>query len=235
MKTALLLAAGMGKRLGHISQETPKPLLPVAGKTLLRYMVEFVRAVGCDRIVVVAGYQFEKLRTELASIDPSIIVVNNPDFHLQNLISFSRGLEQVGETDLFVCNVDYIFKDTTVAKVKSALAEAAVYCSYDLSGDASDVMKVEVQDGLFTRMSKQLTEFQAIYTGMFFFPAATVGLVKELTAELLATSDKEKTTVEALFPAFANRASLAVADVGIANWFEIDTEEEWLVAKRALE
>ncbi len=236
-KTGMILAAGMGKRLGAISQETPKPLLPVAGKTLIEYMIDFVKGLGCDRVIVVGGYMYEKVEAVVKKYDSSVEMVNNPRFDLQNLVSFKAGLDMVESGDLFVCNADYIFRQGTIDAVKASMEKMGVYCSYDLSGNADDVMKVQTdEDRNLIEMSKQLTEFNSIYTGMFFFPEDTVASVKSTTEELLETVDQVKATVEYLFPALMQKGhNIQVADCGKADWFEIDNEEEWMIARKALE
>ncbi len=237
MKQGIILAAGMGKRLGDISLETPKPLLPVAGKTLIQYMIDFVRGIGCERIIVVGGYQFPLLQKNVQGYATDVVLVNNPEYQLQNLVSFMRGLEQTQDDDLFVCNADYIFRDGTRNAVAHKMNDICVYSSFDLSGNADDVMKVAVDaNGDMITMSKKLTEFNAIYTGMFFFPARQIGMIRSLTQEILNSCDKATTTVERLFSALREKGyPIKVEDVGGADWFEIDTPEEWMAAKQALE
>jgi len=237
MLTGMILAAGMGKRLKDLGIETPKPLLPVAGKTLLEHMMAFVRGLGSDELIVVGGYQFPKVEAVARGFDAKAKLAENPDFLLQNLLSFKRGVEIAPKGDLFVCNADYIFKEHTKEAVKANLTKLAVFSSTDLSGDTSDVMKVKVDEsGNVTEMSKQLTDFSMIYTGMFFIPESLRDLVLRLTDDILATADQTKATVEWLFPALRKAGEKVYsADIGKADWFEIDTPEEWALAKLALE
>ncbi len=65
--TAIILAAGVGKRFGATTQQTPKCLLPVAGRPLLARLLESVHAAGVPRAVVVVGHQQEQIRQAVAS------------------------------------------------------------------------------------------------------------------------------------------------------------------------
>ena len=56
MKTAVVLAAGRGTRMGELTSSTPKPLLEVAGRPLIDHVVGGIAAAGVERIVVVTGY-----------------------------------------------------------------------------------------------------------------------------------------------------------------------------------
>ncbi len=60
---AVVLAAGKGTRM---ESELPKVLVPVAGRPMLRYVIDALRAAGVGRIVVVVGYREDLVREELA-------------------------------------------------------------------------------------------------------------------------------------------------------------------------
>ena len=62
---AIVLAAGKGTRM---KSELPKVLVPVAGRPMVRYVIDALRAAGVDRIVVVVGYRADLVRAELADL-----------------------------------------------------------------------------------------------------------------------------------------------------------------------
>lgn len=55
-RTAVLLAAGRGTRLGRLTASTPKPMLPVAGTPLIEHIARGLADAGIMRIVIVVGY-----------------------------------------------------------------------------------------------------------------------------------------------------------------------------------
>ena len=61
IRTAVLLAAGRGKRLGSLTASVPKPLLEIAGQPLLAHIVDALAQTGIIRIVVVTGYLGEQI------------------------------------------------------------------------------------------------------------------------------------------------------------------------------
>ncbi len=63
---AIILAAGKGTRMGG---DLPKVLYPVADEPMVRWVVRACRAAGCDRVVVVIGYQGDKVREALADFE----------------------------------------------------------------------------------------------------------------------------------------------------------------------
>ena len=61
----MILAAGLGRRMRPLTDHTPKPLLPVAGKPLLVYHIEKLRALGVTELVINIAYLGEKIRAAL--------------------------------------------------------------------------------------------------------------------------------------------------------------------------
>ena len=59
IRRAVILAAGRGKRMGSITQETPKPMLSIHGKPILEHILERLTTVGIERFFVVTGYRGE--------------------------------------------------------------------------------------------------------------------------------------------------------------------------------
>ncbi|MCP4763979.1 MAG: NTP transferase domain-containing protein [archaeon] len=60
LKKAVILAAGEGKRLLPITATRPKHLIPIAGKPLIQYTVEYLKEAGIDEILFIVGYLKEK-------------------------------------------------------------------------------------------------------------------------------------------------------------------------------
>ena len=65
MTRALILAAGLGTRMGTLSDERPKPLLPVCDIALIHYAVALLRGAGIDEIAVNLHHRGELIRAEL--------------------------------------------------------------------------------------------------------------------------------------------------------------------------
>ena len=59
--TAVLLAAGRGKRLGDLTAHTPKPLLDIAGSPLISHIVDALAGAGLANFIVVTGYLSDQI------------------------------------------------------------------------------------------------------------------------------------------------------------------------------
>ena len=58
---AIIVAAGIGSRLGELTKDIPKPLVDVNGKSILQRQIEIYRKFGVDEIFIVTGYKYEKI------------------------------------------------------------------------------------------------------------------------------------------------------------------------------
>ena len=67
--TAVILAAGEGRRLEPLTNRRPKPMVPVANRPLLEHVVEAVADTGIERIVLVVGYKQERIRNHFGDGD----------------------------------------------------------------------------------------------------------------------------------------------------------------------
>ena len=65
-KTAMVLAAGLGKRMRPLTATRPKPLIDVAGKALLDHLLEKLRAAGVEKVVVNVHYLADAVEAHLA-------------------------------------------------------------------------------------------------------------------------------------------------------------------------
>ena len=86
---AVMLAAGVGRRLGPQLNHVPKLLLSLGGKTLLRRHLEILDHVGIGELVLVTGYRAGAIEAELAALESPVAVttVHNPDYTEGSVVS----------------------------------------------------------------------------------------------------------------------------------------------------
>lgn len=68
---AIILAAGMGKRLGQLTRENTKCMVEVGGVRLVERVLRILDKKGLSRIIMVVGYQYENLMTFVNKLDIS--------------------------------------------------------------------------------------------------------------------------------------------------------------------
>ena len=65
----MIFAAGFGTRMGSLTPDLPKPMIPVAGRPMIDHAVDLARDAGVGSIVANTHYQCEKLEPHLVALD----------------------------------------------------------------------------------------------------------------------------------------------------------------------
>lgn len=107
--TAMILAAGFGTRMGALTADRPKPLLEVAGKSLIwRTLDECVKA-GVSRAVVNTHYRGDMIEGALASRDDLKIIISEETEILETGGGIAKALPFLGAKPFFSVNSDAIW------------------------------------------------------------------------------------------------------------------------------
>ncbi len=109
-QSAMVLAAGLGTRLRPISDALPKPLVEIAGQTLLDHAIDRLAMVGVERIVVNVHYKADMVTARLAARDHPRIEISKEDELLETGGGVARALPLLGEC-FFVVNGDVLWLD----------------------------------------------------------------------------------------------------------------------------
>ncbi len=111
-KTAMVLAAGFGTRMQPLTLDRPKPLIKVAGQTLLDYAVERLVEAKVAKAVVNVHYLAEQIEEWADHISqPQIIISNERDAILDTGGGIARALPLLGADPFFVLNSDSFWLD----------------------------------------------------------------------------------------------------------------------------
>ncbi len=104
--TAMVLAAGYGKRMLPLTATLPKPLLPVGGRTMLDQVLDRLRDDGINKVVVNAGYLGAQIAAHCAQRQDVTIVVSPEPEPLETGGGVKQALPLLGDDPIFVINAD---------------------------------------------------------------------------------------------------------------------------------
>jgi N-acetyl-alpha-D-muramate 1-phosphate uridylyltransferase len=108
---AMVLAAGYGTRLKPLTDRMPKPLVPVAGRPMIAYALDKLRAYGIHEIVINVSHHKEQLTAWLAGIKDLTIKISEEVEPLETGGGLRHALPLLGNEPLFFINSDIIWTD----------------------------------------------------------------------------------------------------------------------------
>ncbi len=114
---AVILAAGMGKRLKELTQNNTKCMVKVNGQTLIERMLSQLDSKDFSRIVIVVGYEGQKLMDYISTLNikKPILYVENPIYNkTNNIYSLSLAKNYLCEEDTMLFESDLIFEDSVI-------------------------------------------------------------------------------------------------------------------------
>lgn len=164
LKTAMILAAGMGSRLRPLTEDTPKPLINVGGKPVILRTLELLAAAGINRVVINTHYLATMLETTVRAHTPAGLQVffSHEDELLETGGGLKKALPLLGEKPFLVINSDAVWLERDFPLLRPLM-------------DAFDIKK---HDALLTVVPlKQTRAFQPL--GDFEFEKRTKRLTRK--------------------------------------------------------
>ncbi len=114
---AIILAAGMGKRLKELTRNNTKCMVEVNGVTLIERMLRQIDSKGLDKIIMVVGYECQKLMDYISTLDinTEIVFVENPVYDkTNNIYSLALAKDYLLADDTLLFESDLIFEDSLI-------------------------------------------------------------------------------------------------------------------------
>ena len=234
----VILAAGLAKRLRPLTDEKPKCLLEVGGKTLLQRTIDAMISAGVEEFVVVTGYRENMIRDFITINYPLTIVsfIDNVDYeHNNNIFSLWLAMERLHGIEVLLMDSDILCDPEAVRRVARKTVPALAMQQHELG---EEEMKIVVDaDGRITEISKTCSPKDAI--------GESVGIEKMTTeyTEAIYQELRKMILDEGLIDIFYERAferlipqgyTFEVVDTTDLFSYELDTPEDLEKASAAL-
>ena len=112
-ETAMVLAAGLGKRMRPLSDETPKPLIEVAGKPLIDHALSRINEVNIKKAVVNVHYLAHMIEEHLSHVRvPEIVISDEREALLETAGGIKKALPLIGDKPFVIFNSDSLWLET---------------------------------------------------------------------------------------------------------------------------
>ncbi|HWT62190.1 MAG TPA: nucleotidyltransferase family protein [Ochrobactrum sp.] len=123
--TAIMLAAGLGKRMRPITETMPKPLVPVAGKPLIDWGLDALADAGVEKAIVNVHYLADQLISYLNDRNsPEIMISDERELLLDSAGGIINVLPELGNKSFYVLNADTFWVGDEARPNIAALGDA---------------------------------------------------------------------------------------------------------------
>ena len=224
----IILGAGQGKRLLPLTQEVPKAMLDIGGRTLVRRQIDAFAACGLTEFVVITGYNaglMEDLLAEIATETGLIIrTVYNPFFAVSDNLASCWMARHEMDGDFIQVNGDNVFQaDLAQCVIDGARGDVTVATNFKENYDADD-MKVMMDGDHLTEVGKMLpveaVDAEAI--GIYVFKGNGGPAYRAVLEESMRDPAGLKQWFPAAVGTLAKQIPIGVVNVGNREWSEVD-------------
>jgi len=236
---AIIIAAGMSARLMELTDDKPKCMLDIGGKTILQRQIETFRQCGIDRIIVIRGYKKEIINYT------GVKYVYNQNYRRNNILESLMYAESSMDGEFIAAYSDILFDKSIVEKLLESKADISIVVDIGWKSHyknrfqhpIEEAEKVTVSNNNVMRIGKAINSNEAY--GEF------IGLAKfsDTGAEILKTNYKRVATqfgnrqfhaAPSVEKAYLTDMLQELIDKGYAlskidikgQWMEIDTAED---------
>lgn len=234
VECAVLLAAGVGRRLGERGRDRPKGFLRLGARPIVEESLERLRSAGVERVVVVTGHaaeHYEDLRRRLGAW---IECVHNPRYaDSGSLYSLARAAERI-EGDCLLVESDLVYEARALDEVLAAPGPDALLLS-DFTGAGDEVFVEADAGGRLVDMSKDRSRLGSNVVGEL---VGITRVSRALLAGMVAWGEQRfretlhlDYEVHGLVEASRAHPVPCVVSAGLA-WAEIDDERALERARR---
>lgn len=225
---ALILAAGVGKRLWQVTQHRPKCLIEIGGRSLLHRYLATLAGVGIRRADIVVGYKQEMIRAavERDSCGVDVTFLVNKQFHRGSISSLWIARTALDD-DVIIMDADVLFHREILRRLVASPYENALLMDETVKQSGEECMVVVVGGRVVALTKKMPDQYDYAGEGVGFLKVRHAD-TPHVVASLRSCVDKEAWNMEyedALLEYFRN-VKVGHEKIGGLPWTEIDFVED---------
>ncbi len=228
---AVILAAGMGKRMRDITLNTPKPLLKIANTTIIEYLVNCLKEIGVNKIYIVTGFKSKMIKSKLGK---SVNYIHNKKFKTTNSIySLYLAKKYLQNSNFILINGDIFLSKVYFLKIKNFYNSTSfgIKRKKYFNGEMNIILK----NNLIKKISKNIksNESNAESAQMTYFIKRDSNILFKKINHLI---NKKRLN---LFPAYAyeaiiKKSILKISFIKKKCWYEIDNKKDLVKLRKKI-
>ena len=239
---AIILAAGMGRRLGEYTKDNTKCMLPVNGVRLIDRVLTQLSPLGLTRVVIVVGYQGQNLIDYLGNrYDDKFPIeyVENPIYDkTNNIYSLALAKQQLQEDDTLLIESDLIYDDGLFQLLlNNPYPNLALVAKYESWMDGT-MVRLDDEQNIVDFVSKEAFSFKEVDTyyktvNIYKFSRefSRTKYVPFLEAYCIAVGNNEYYENVLRIITSLNDHSLKALPLTHEKWYEIDDKQDLDIAE----
>ena len=232
MVNAIILSAGQGKRLLPLTEECPKCMLHVAGKSILEWQVQALLAAQIDKLFIITGFNSdlveEHMRDRFGAEHERIHIVYNPFFSISDNLASCWMARHAMDEDFILLNGDTLFEPALLDTVlRSTPAPVTLTVDYKDSYDNDD-MRVELHDSMVKSVGKTLPDehTNAESIGLLYFRGEGPALFRAQLDRQMKQGDGLRLWFLSVVDALAKQSLVRACSINGHRWCEIDFKRD---------
>src|SRR5688500_11521808 len=228
---AIILSAGQGSRLGHLTVDRPKCLIDFGGRSLLDRQLDTLAANGIDDVVVVTGFRDDQIEASLARRvgGPKVRTIFNPFFKVaDNLGSLFVAKHELAG-DCLVWNGDTLVSNALMARVVANRTPGiCVTIDRKPNYDEDDMKVVTDGEGRLHAIGKRLPQHNvnAESIGLLAFREGGAAQFAEAIDRAIRTTEGTTIWYLRVIHQIAQGADVWTFDISGEEWGEVDFPED---------
>lgn len=237
----IILAAGMGRRLGELTQDNTKCMVTVNGVRLIDRLLRQLVSVSnpLHRIVIVIGYEGKKLKEYLGNSYQHMEYVENPIYNkTNNIYSLFLAKEELAYDDTLLVESDLIFEDGVFEKVLSnPFPNLAVVAKYESWMDGTMVV-LDGENNIVTFVPKSAFSYNDVEryykTANIYKFSRDFSVTKyipflEAYSKAMGTNEYYESVLRVL--SMLDKTGLKGLPIDNMKWYEIDDVQDLDIAE----
>ena len=239
---AIILAAGMGRRLGELTKENTKCMVPVNGTRLIDRLLGQLSGLALNRVIIVVGYQGQKLIDYIGHrYDDQLKIefAENPIYDkTNNIYSLSIVKDLLQEDDTLLIESDLIFSDRFFPMIlENPYPNLALVAKYESWMDGT-MVRLDEEQHIVNFISKEAFDYSnvdAYYKTVNIYNFSKDFLqhqyVPFLDAYTKAVGNNEYYENVLRIISLLNSHNMKALPVGNEKWYEIDDKQDLDIAE----
>ena len=228
---AIILSAGQGSRLGHLTDDRPKCLIEFGGRSLLDWQLDTLAANGIEEAVVVTGFRDDQIEASLArrSGGPRVRTVFNPFYKVADNLGSLFLVRDELKGDCLVWNGDTLVSRPLMAKVVANRRSGICVTVDRKDGYDDDDMKVvrDEQSGRLSAIGKRIKDgVNAESIGLLAFRDGGAERFAEAIEREMRTPEGTTVWYLRVIHYIAQQGEVWTLDISGEEWGEVDFPED---------